>query len=103
MDAPDKSVATWIGGGAAVLGFYALLNKLFPSRGAVKDLRDRMDKLESNVDNKFQSLSSQRTLDIDLLKSELTATKVKLAELTVLNVTQKEQLGRIENKLNTRP
>lgn len=82
-----KNLGTWLLSAGGVLGLFAAVNKFLRS-GPVKALEKRMEKLESNVEDKFQQLSSQRTLDVSNLRSDMASQNVELAKITVLLAAQ---------------
>jgi hypothetical protein len=62
-----RTLGAWILAAITAITFYLGIDKLRRS-GPVKELGERMDKLEENVKVKFEALTNQRTLDVDTLK-----------------------------------
>lgn len=89
-----RTLGAWILAAITAIGFYTGIDKLRRS-GPVKELGERMDRLEENVKVKFEALTNQRTLDVDTLKAEVSSVKVALAGLAAQTVAQNETLDRI--------
>lgn len=80
------------------IAFYLGLNKLLNS-GPIKELKKRMDTLESSVGKKFEELTSQRTLDVDTLKAQMSKLEVAMASQVAHAEANKDLLEKIWDKL----
>jgi hypothetical protein len=93
-----QGLGQWIAQCGAALVFYGLIDK-FRRGGPVKEMGKRMDALEKSVDEKFKDLTSQRTRDVDSLKTEMTTIQISMAKLEEATKHQNDMLGKIWNKV----
>ncbi len=95
------NLGTWIGTAVTAITAYLCVDK-FRRGGPIKEMGERMDRIEGNVNEKFQQLTNQRILDVSNLKSELSSHSVELAKVTTALEAQTKAFDNLVKRFDAR-